>query len=173
MTIWERWAFVFIPIRVIANLLYESNRQHSKNVIPFKRVPPWDLFDFKEGQKSVIQIWLDRERITKRDRGQLAAKLDLLRRHGPSLPPKLLAGPLRSKNTKLRQKNVYKLIIHGDRMLRPFLCKGPISNDTEFTLLLGVIERDGENDHDPAEGEAIRQQIIEDPSRRMPHERYR
>lgn len=153
-------------------MLYDFNRQDSKNVIPFKRIPPWDLYDFKDGEESAIQRWLDRERITKRDRGRLALKLDLLRQHGPGLPPKLLAGPLKSKTTKLRQKNIYKLIIHGDKMLRPYLCKGPISNDVEFSLLLGVIERDGENDHDPAEAEDIRKAIIDDPNRRMPHERY-
>ena len=131
------------------------------------------LYDFAdEHGNSMIQKWLDDERITKRDRGQLNQKLDMLAQHGMGLPPKLLAGPLGSKRQKLRQKNIYKLIIHGDRMLRPMLCKGPVINDEEFTLLLGAIETGGKLDHDPVEAEGIREFIIADPRRRYAHERY-
>jgi hypothetical protein len=134
----------------------------------------YEILDFNNATtESQLQVWLDRERISKRDRGQLNQKMDLLAMHGMGLPPKLLAGPLKSKTQKLRQKNIYKLIVHGDVMLRPFLCRGPIENDEEFTMLLGVIERDGVNDHDPSEAEAIRESIIREPSRRQPHSRYR
>ena len=134
----------------------------------------WALFDYKTARgMSALQDWLDEKRITKRDRGQLNQKLDMLERNGTDLPPKLLAGPLDSNVRKLRQKNVYKLIIHGDLMLRPFLCRGPIDNNSEFTLLLGVIERNGKNDHDPAEAEDIRETIVSNPERRMKHERFR
>jgi hypothetical protein len=131
------------------------------------------LFDYGPRKRSNIQDWLDSERITARDRGQLNQKLDMLRQMGMALPPKLLAGPLKSKRMKLRQKNIYKLIVHGDLMLRPFLCRGPIDNDTEFTMLMGVIERNGENDHDPCEAEEIRQVVVRDPTTRLRHERYR
>ena len=131
------------------------------------------LYDFtSESGHSTIQGWLDHERITKRDRGQLNQKLDMLAQHGMGLPPKLLAGPLNSKRKKLRQKNIYKLIIHGDKMLRPMLCRGPISNDEEFTLLLGAIESNWELDRDPIEAEAIRELVIAQPTRRRDHERY-
>lgn len=88
------------------------------------------------------------------------------------LCPNLVAGPLTSKTTTLKSKNIYKLVVHGSIMLRPFLCRGPICNDKEFTLLMGAIERDWKLDHDPAEAEVIRHEIISTPSRRMEHERY-
>jgi hypothetical protein len=137
----------------------------------------WRLYDFKAKRdgnpaRSAIQEWLDSARITKRSRGQLNQKLDMLEKCGTDLPPKLLAGPLASKRQKLRQKHIYKIIVHGDIMLRPFLCKGPIRNDEEFTLLMGVIERNGKNDHDPCEAEELRETIIKDQMWRMRHERY-
>jgi hypothetical protein len=134
----------------------------------------WRIYDYKGSNgESAIQAWLDREKVSKRDRGQLNQKMDLLAMHGMDLPPKLLAGPLRSKTEKLRRKNIYKLIVHGDLMLRPYLCRGPVNNDAEFTMLLGVIERNNVNDHDPSEAEAIRESIIENHDRRKDHERYR
>src|SRR5579864_856010 len=96
----------------------------------------WNLYDFTtERGASLLGEWIQQERLSKRDLGQLALKLDMLALVGPGLPPKLLAGPI--------HKHIYKLIIHGDRMLRPFLCRGPFDMDREFTLLLGAIEANG------------------------------
>lgn len=97
--------------------------------------------------------------------GQFNQKLDMLVVAGPALPPKLLAGPI--------YKHIYKLIVHGDRMLRPFLCKGPFNTDTEYTLLLGAIEANGKLDHDPREAENNRIALLERPTRRRLHERYK
>ncbi|HBY63536.1 MAG TPA: hypothetical protein DEH78_27240 [Solibacterales bacterium] len=133
----------------------------------------WQIYDFQKKSRSVIQTWLDDEEISKSGRGKLNQKLDMLRQLGPDLPPKVLAGPLSSRDRKLKSKNTYKLIIHAEKMLRPFLCKGPIDNENEYTMLMGAIEKGGRLDHDPAEAEDIRLQVIEDPGRRMPNERYR
>jgi hypothetical protein len=125
----------------------------------------WDLYDFtSERGESVISEWVDGERLSKRDLGQLNQKLDMLAKVGPELPPKLLAGPI--------YRHIYKLIVHGDRMLRPMLCKGPFSMETEYTLLLGAIEADGELDHDPSEAETNRGILLGDRNRRSAHERY-
>jgi hypothetical protein len=127
---------------------------------------PWDLYDFtNERGDSLLREWIDRERLSQRDMGQLQQKLDMLVVAGPSLPPRLLAGPI--------YKHIYKLIIHGDRMLRPFLCKGPFNMDTEFTLLLGAIEADGKLDHDPKEAESNRIILLGNRARRCNHERYK
>jgi hypothetical protein len=127
---------------------------------------PWDLFDFtNERGDSLIQEWIEREKLSRRDLGQLNQKLDMLVVAGPSLPPKLLAGPI--------YKHVYKLIVHGERMLRPFLCKGPFNTDTEYTLLLGAIEANGKLDHDPSEAENNRIVLLGHPARRRNHERYK
>ena len=126
----------------------------------------WDLYDFTNQRGgSLLQEWIEQERLSRRDVGQLHQKLDMLVVAGPSLPPKLLAGPI--------YKHIYKLIIHGDRMLRPFLCKGPFNMETEFTLLLGAIEADRKLDHDPREAENNRIILLGDPARRRNHERYK
>lgn len=126
----------------------------------------WHLYDFtNERGDSLLREWIERERLSRRDVGQLQHKLDMLAVAGPSLPSKLLAGPV--------HKHIYKLIIHGERMLRPFLCKGPFNMDTEFTLLLGAIETDWRLDHDPREAERNRIVLLADPGRRRNHERYR
>ena len=125
----------------------------------------WDLYDFTtERGDSLLLEWIQRERLSKRDLGQLALKLDMLALVGPGLPPKLLAGPI--------HKHIYKLIIHGDRMLRPFLCKGPFDMDHEFTLLLGAVEANGRLDHSPEEAENFRTVLLANPTRRRKHERY-
>lgn len=125
----------------------------------------WTLWDFTNARReSVVKEWLTKERISRRAIGQLNQKLDLLAINGPSLPPKLLAGPIYG--------HIYKLIIHGDRMLRPMLCKGPLNMEKEYTLLLGAIEANWKLDHDPVEAEANRQILIADPKRRRGHERY-
>ncbi len=127
---------------------------------------PWDLYDFtNERGDSLLKEWIEREKLSRRDVGQLQQKLDMLIMAGPSLPPRLLAGPV--------YKHIYKLIIHGERMLRPFLCKGPFNMASEFTLLLGAIETDWKLDHDPKEAESNRIILLKDPARRRNHERYK
>jgi hypothetical protein len=126
----------------------------------------WALYEFAtERGDSLLLEWIRHEKLSKRDLGQLALKLDMLALVGPGLPPKLLAGPI--------HKHIYKLIIHGDRMLRPFLCKGPFDMDREFTLLLGAIEANGKLGHKPEEAESLRKILLGNPTRRRKHERYR
>ncbi len=134
----------------------------------------WKIFDALDSREtSLIASWLRKEKITKRDIGQLNQKIDMLEKAGPSLPPKLLAGPIKSKKNKRLVSHTYKLIIHGDRMLRPFLCKGPISPDSEYTILLGAIEVGGILDSDVEGAEEVRQDIINNPKLRKAHERYK
>ena len=126
----------------------------------------WRLYDFVSQQgTSIITEWLREERVSKRDVGQLNHKLDMLALNGPDLPPKLFAGPI--------YKHIYKLIIHGDRMLRPMFCKGPFDMDREYTLLLGAIEANWKLDHNPKEAEDNRDILLADGKRRRNHERYR
>jgi hypothetical protein len=95
----------------------------------------WRIFEYLDSRgDSVIGVWLKEKSISERDRGQLVMKMDLLAMQGPSLPPRLLAGPIKSKRNRKMQSHIYKLIIHGDRMLRPMLCKGPIDMACEFTM---------------------------------------
>jgi hypothetical protein len=52
--------------------------------------------------------------------------------HELAIGTKLLQGPI--------YRHIYKLKIHGDTMLRPLLCRGPVHNEREYTLLAGAKE---------------------------------
>lgn len=131
------------------------------------------IYEFlDERGHSVIGEWLDVERITKRDRGHLLEKMDLLAMNGTELSGGVLHGPIKSKHNPRMQSHVYKLVIHGDKMLRPMLCKGPLDMENEFTMLLGAIEVNRVLDHDAQEAEERRAIIIADPRRRMLNGRY-
>ena len=119
----------------------------------------WNLYDFtNERGDSLIEEWIEREKLSRRDVGQLNQKLGSAGHCGFLPTPKLLAGPI--------YKHIYKLKIHGQRMLRPFLCRGPFNMDTEFTLLLGAIEANGKLDHDPKEAENNRNILLSRPTGR-------
>jgi len=98
--------------------------------------------------------------------------MDLLALSGPNLPPGLLAGPIKSKRDRKMQSHIYKLIIHGEKMLRPMLCKGPIEMDNEYTMLIGAIEADFKLDVDAEDAEIRRAEIISNPKRRRINGRY-
>lgn len=137
-------------------------------------ISSWRIFDAIEGnRRSRIAVWIDKEKIGKREIGQLNQKIDMLERNGPHLPPQLLAGPIKSERNKKLVSHVYKLRLNGDRALRPLLCKGPIHMDHEFTMLLGAIEVNTVLDTDTEDAETLRDGIIADENTREPHERYK
>ena len=135
---------------------------------------PWKLYDAinKTGVSNMV-VWIDKEKLGRREIGQLNQKLDMLENHGMGLAPRILAGPIKSKKDKKMVPHVYKLTIHTDRMLRPFLCKGPVDVDREFTMLLGAIEKGGILDTDSKDAEVERNAILDNPKLRKDHERYR
>ena len=93
----------------------------------------WDFLSSAPRRENLILRWVSDEKLTKRDRAILNQKLKRLCQIDFELAvgTKLLAGPI--------YKHIYKLVIHGDVMLRPMLCRGPIDPHTEYTLLLGAI----------------------------------
>ena len=124
----------------------------------------WKLYDYRNAKKvNEIKIWA--KDLEKKQRIQLNQKLDMLIQNGPNLSPGLLAGPIFD--------HVYKLKVKSNVQLRPILCKGPIDNNKEFTLLLGAKEVNFKLK--PAEAEKIaahnRMEIINNPDRRCKHER--
>lgn len=130
----------------------------------------WDFLG-SDGGDNQIQRWAKREKLSQRDRALLNSKLDFLERVGFRLAQgtKLLAGPVN------KQRHIYKLVAHGDVMLRPMLSKGPPpSKESEATLLVGAIERDWKLDPENAaeRAESNRQAIESGDARRGPHERF-
>ena len=123
----------------------------------------WRIYEYVEGAESTIGKWLRDQDISPRDRGQLMQKMDMLSQNGMELPPGLLAGPIKSKKKPKMPSHIYKLIVHGQRMLRPMLCRGPIDMDGEFTMLIGAIETGGVLDVDAEDAEARRQEVIANP----------
>jgi hypothetical protein len=71
--------------------------------------------------------------------------------------------------------NIYKLKVKTKQVqLRPMLCRGPVDESSEFTLLIGAVEVS--NQLQPtdvvARAEARRAEVIADPvNRRCQHER--
>jgi hypothetical protein len=127
----------------------------------------WTLYDYVDVHgANQFKAWS--ECLQKRELAKLNAKLDMLQQHGPSLPPRLLAGPIRGHG------HIYKLEIRGQVQLRPLLCKGPIRNDEEYSLLIGAIEQGWKllPTGAAAEAERRRQEITTSPqARRTLHER--
>ena len=123
------------------------------------------LYDYVDGiGRNSFKEWT--KTLQKDELAKLNQKLDMLRRE-PELPPQLLAGPLEGKP-------IYKLRINGRVALRPMLCKGPINNDSEFTLLMGATEKDRVLIPGDAIDQAAdrRAEVIANPGRRRtPHER--
>ena len=126
----------------------------------------FQLYDYRNDKGvNCIKEWT--LGLQKESRARLNSKLDMLEQHGTGLPPKLLSDT--------RVPGIKKLRITGKHIptLRPMLCKGPINNDLEFTLLQGAIEQDRKLVPSDADSiaEANKQLILESQFRRCTHER--
>jgi hypothetical protein len=118
---------------------------------------------------NVIHEWADDCALSKRDRATLNQKLDRLVQMDYELAynTKLLSGVI------AKSGHIHKLVIHGDVMMRPMLCLGPVDTDGEYTLLIGAIEKDWKLDPHDCVRRALqrRADIVTDPAWRGRHER--
>jgi hypothetical protein len=125
----------------------------------------WTLYDFVDAQgNNDFRLWS--ESLQKPERAKLNRILKALEDNGPSLLPQMLAGPIKG------YPHIYKLKLNGKIALRPLLCKGPVNNETEFTLLKGAFEIGGKWQPSTAPSEAMtrRGDVIASPAkRRTPH----
>jgi hypothetical protein len=126
------------------------------------------LFDFSTPrQESIISNWANAEKLSKKDRAKLNQRLDRLKQIDFELAigSRLLNGPVK--------KEIYKLIAHGQVMMRPMLCRGPFDKDKEYTLLLGAIERNFKLEPSTCLSDATtnRDILVKDKSRRIDHVR--
>jgi hypothetical protein len=122
------------------------------------------LFDFRDlRNENTIREWASR--LQKSERAKLNLKLDMLQRYGDELGSSLLLSVA---------PYIFKLKAKGKVQLRPMLCKGPVRDESEFTLLIGATERDGKLvPSDVVErAQSRRADVLADPGkRRVPHER--
>jgi len=126
---------------------------------------PWDIYDYRDRRGlNPVLTWC--QALEKKDLAKMNHRIDMLQEKGKDLCPNLV-GPLRGS------PHLYKIRVNGDVAPRLVLCKGPVNMETEFTLLLGVFERDDKlPDGTLEKAESYRQEIIANPiQRRNPHER--
>jgi len=93
----------------------------------------WVLYDYLD-DKGINEIKAWTQKLQKKERAKLNAKLDMLEKHGSDLPPGLLS------DTKF--SHIKEIVIKGQVAVRLMVCRGPIDNNKEFTLLFGAIEKD-------------------------------
>ena len=123
----------------------------------------WDYVD--ERGVNTIKEWA---KGLGADKAKFEAKLNMVRVAGFDLAPKLLSDTRSPHIKKLRFFGLAKI------QWRPMICKGPISNDSEATVLLGAHEKGSKlipesADHD---AEELRMKVIANPTaRRKSHER--
>jgi hypothetical protein len=120
-----------------------------------------DVYDFIDAcHGNVVGSWI--RGLSTSDRAKFKLKIRYLSdvEYDEAIRGKLLQGPI--------YKHVYKLKIHGDIMLRPLLCRGPINNDVEYTLLAGAKEENFNlvPEDAPEVAENRRAEVIGDPSNR-------
>lgn len=125
----------------------------------------WLLYDYIDARNiNDFQKWT--QCLESRYRAMLNRKLKALEDETErGLLPGLIDGPLKG------HPHIYKLRLGGRVRLRPMLCKGPVNNDTELTLLIGATERDSKFDpiNAPVLAVARRDEIINDIKRRCKH----
>jgi hypothetical protein len=132
-------------------------------------VRKYKLWDFlSERGENVILEWVKDERLSSKDRAVLNQRFDRLVQidFRDAIATQLLAGPIQ------KSQHIYKLKAYGQVMLRPMLCRGPIDNEREYTLLAGAIEKGWKLTPGALEKSIKnRETVIEKPERRCVHVR--
>lgn len=125
----------------------------------------FNLYDFvAKNDVNEFKLWT--ESLQTKQRAKLNQKLDSLQAHGDTLHPHTLTGTTSAGILKLR--------IRGNIQLRPMLCKGPVSVDEEYTLLMGAIEKGSKfvPKNAPNLANSKKEEVIDQPTiRRTEHER--
>jgi hypothetical protein len=97
----------------------------------------YDLFDaLDERGVNIIEGWM--RLLETSDRAKLNQKLDMLQRFEfeQMRGTNVLHGPIN------KTKHIYKIRVQSNIAMRPLVCRGPIVNLKEYTLLQGAFEKD-------------------------------
>lgn len=126
---------------------------------------PYELFDYVGANgRNEIRVWT--EGLQKPLRAKLNQRLDMLAKLGDKMLPQMLSAT--------GTPGILKIKLKGRVMARPLLCRGPIDDSGEYTLLLGAFERDWKLVPKDAEHRAAMRkgEVAADPkNRRKKHER--
>lgn len=126
---------------------------------------PFQIYDYvNQSGKNEFREWASRQQ--KVPLGKLNEKIDLLMLYGETLSPHTL--------TDSGVAGILKLRIQGPVKLRPLLCRGPVNNQLEYTLLMGAKEIGSkwEPKMAPTAAAKLKAEVINDPAnRRTNHER--
>jgi hypothetical protein len=117
------------------------------------------LYDHLEADgTNTIEGWTGN--LQSLERGKLNQKLDILRMHGDALIPNTLS--------PTDEPGILKIRVHGKVQLRPLLCRGPVQPESEYTLLVGAIEKGSELKPKGVLSQAIanKQEVVQDPVNR-------
>ena len=120
---------------------------------------PYLLYDYLDDHGgNPVKVWIDELQVPQRAR--LNQKIDMLLMHGDALLPNTLS--------PTDEPGILKIRVHGKVQLRPLLCRGPIHNDSEFTLLVGAIEKGSELKPNGVLALAVthKQEVAKDPANR-------
>lgn len=126
---------------------------------------PFLIYDYidKHGQNAFREWALEQQ---KAPLGKLNERIDLLSLYGETLFPHML--------TNTGVAGILKLRIQGPVKLRPLLCRGPVNNQSEYTLLMGAKEIGSEwkPKGAPSIAAMLKAEVIKNPTtRRATHER--
>ena len=127
----------------------------------------YQLFDYLDSRdRNVMQEWANGLPMSQKDRSRLDLRIDLLKKEGNNLFPKMLQST--------RQRHIMEIAVNGRVALRPLLCRGPFAIQDEYTFLFGTVEqnrkyvpRDALN-----KAEAHRLYLIAHPRKRCKHEEF-
>lgn len=118
-----------------------------------------------KGGRDIVSEWVNAVRLPTRVRAVLDQKCDVLRCQPfeSVVHSKLLAGPI--------AKHIYKLRLNGTIAVRIMICRGPVAEEIEYTLLEGAVERDGKLVPRDAPDRASRNRLtlLAHPHRRKEH----
>lgn len=126
---------------------------------------PFLIYDYvnQQGQNK-FKEWTSAQQ--KVPLGKLNEKIDLLSLYGETLFPHML--------TDTGVAGILKLRVQGSVKLRPLLCRGPVNNQSEYTLLMGAKEIGSkwEPKGAPSTAAILKAEVIKNPTtRRVTHER--
>lgn len=126
----------------------------------------YKLWDFLTARgRSILVEWAKDDRLSKRDKIILNGRIRKLAcvDFEQAIGTNLINGPI--------YKQVYKMKMKGDVMLRPMLCRGPFDKEGEYTFLLGAVELNNKLPEGAAEkAQEHREIVLQDKNRRGIHE---